>query len=262
MGGQDGSHYIQIFNGKQAPLCKVGHEHHGQHDFVGRHTQDESGKDHTVQPEKAGKGIERSRQMGKRCSAADIHVGEDPDHESCRCRDHDGSGKDKDRPVKDGTDDHPAELRNPVRRQFQGKRRRHALQQSHRKQFRNQESHQDAQHDDNCQGQGRQQGCRSGPACRQEHGADGDDGREAPVAGHKIIGKDGDQPFPGRIDDAASCHAGRIAAKTHAHGQSLFAAGIAFLETSVQIESDAGQIPEILKERKKRKENRHGREHD
>lgn len=66
------------------------------------------------------------------------------------------------------------------------------------------------------------------------------------VAGDKIIGDDGDKPFPGRIDNPASGDARRVAAEAHAHGKRLFPAGRAALEAPIQVKSHSGKVTEIL----------------
>ena len=38
---------------------------------------------------------------------------------------------------------------------------------------------------------------------------------ETPVAGHKAVGENGDEPLPGGVDDAAPHHTGRVAPEAH-----------------------------------------------
>lgn len=40
---------------------------------------------------------------------------------------------------------------------------------------------------------------------------------ETPVAGHKAVGENGDEPLPGGVDDPAAHHPRRVAPKAHAH---------------------------------------------
>ena len=40
---------------------------------------------------------------------------------------------------------------------------------------------------------------------------------ETPVAGHKAVGENGDEPLPGGVDDAAAHHPGGVAAEAHAY---------------------------------------------
>ena len=57
---------------------------------------------------------------------------------------------------------------------------------------------------------------------------------ETPVAGHKLLVM---MPacVPWAIDDAARRHSGGITAKTHAHGQGLFAVGAGLFKIVVQV---------------------------
>ena len=80
----------------------------------------------------------------------------------------------------------------------------------------------------------------------QEQGDDGNDGRKSSVAGDKIIGNDGNEPFSRRIYNPASGNSGGIASETHAHSKGLFPAGRAFLKTPVKIKRYSRQITEIL----------------
>lgn len=57
-------------------------------------------------------------------------------------------------------------------------------------------------------------------------------------------------------------HAHRVAAKPHAHAKRLLAAGAAALKAAVQMESYTREESQILQQRKERKEDRHGRQHD
>ena len=70
--------------------------------------------------------------------------------------------------------------------------------------------------------------------------------RESPVAGYKIIGNDGDEPFPWGVDDSAAHDPRRIAAESHGHSQRLLAAGPGLLEGVIQNKGHPGQIAEIL----------------
>ncbi len=85
---------------------------------------------------------------------------------------------------------------------------------------------QHSQQDHRGQQQGREQEEAKPPADADEkHGDNGDQGGKPAVAGHKVVGDDGDQPLPGGVDDPAAHDARGVAAEAHAHGQRLFAAG-------------------------------------
>ena len=83
------------------------------------------------------------------------------------------------------------------------------------------------------------------------------EGRKTAVAGDEAVGKNGDEPFSGRVDDPAARYSGCIAAKAHSHGKGLFSAGFAALEGTVQIICDPGQITKIFQKGKEREENGH-----
>ena len=79
-----------------------------------------------------------------------------------------------------------------------------------------------------------------------------------PVAGGKIVGQNCNQPFAGRIDDAAANDTGGIASEAHTSRQRLLSAGVCFFEVVVQIKGNTRQIAEVLQQSKEREENRHG----
>ncbi len=64
---------------------------------------------------------------------------------------------------------------------------------------------------------------------------------ESPVAGHEVVGQNGDEPLPGGVDDPAAHHPGGIAAKAHAHGQGLLAAGLGPLKGVIQDKGHPGR---------------------
>ena len=82
-----------------------------------------------------------------------------------------------------------------------------------------------------------------------------------PFAGDEAVGQDGDEPLSGRVDDPAAGDPGGVAAQPHGHGQALLAAGAALFKGAVHIEGDSGKIAGILQKSKKRKEDRHRRQH-
>ena len=86
--------------------------------------------------------------------------------------------------------------------------------------------------------------------------------RESPVAGHEVVGQNGDEPLPGGVDDPAAHHPGGIAAKAHAHGQGLLAAGLGPLKGVIQDEGHPGEVAEVLQQGKQGKEDGHGGQHD
>lgn len=82
------------------------------------------------------------------------------------------------------------------------------------------------------------------------------------VAGHEVVGQNGDEPLPGGVDDPAAHHPGGIAAKAHAHGQGLLAAGLGPLKGMIQDEGHPGEVAEVLQQGKQGKEDGHGGQHD
>ena len=85
---------------------------------------------------------------------------------------------------------------------------------------------------------------------------------ETPVAGHKAVGENGDEPLPGGVDDAAAHHPGGVAAEAHGHGQRLLAAGPGLLEGVIQDEGHPGEVAQILQEGEQGEEDGHGWQHD
>ena len=86
--------------------------------------------------------------------------------------------------------------------------------------------------------------------------------RESPVAGHEVVGQNGDEPLPGGVDDPAAHHPGGIAAKAHAHGQGLLAAGLGPLKGVIQDKGHPGEVAEVLQQGEQGKEDGHGGQHD
>ena len=82
-----------------------------------------------------------------------------------------------------------------------------------------------------------------------------------PVTRNKGIGQDGNQSFPGRIDDPAADDAGGIAAKAHGGSQTLFAAGAAFLKSPVHVKGNPGQIAQVFQQGEQWEEDGHRRQH-
>ena len=99
-----------------------------------------------------------------------------------------------------------------------------------------------------------------GTSCHKERDHGGQQ-REPAVAGDEAVGQDGDEPLPGGVDDPAAGDSGGVAAQPHGHGQALLAAGAALFKGAVHIEGDSGKIAGILQKSKKRKEDRHRRQH-
>ena len=125
----------------------------------------------------------------------------------------------------------------------------------------NAECAKDAQQDQPQQQRSRADGAAESAAGGEEQGDAGNHGGKSAVAGDEIVGEDGDEPFPWRINDAASGHAGGVAAESHAHGEALLAAGTGTLKGTVQVKRHTWQIPEVLQQCEQGKEDRHGRQH-
>ena len=86
-------------------------------------------------------------------------------------------------------------------------------------------------------------------------------GGKTPVAGDEIVCDNCDEPFARGIDDSCAHNPCRIAAKAHAHGERLFAAGAALFKVFVKVKRDAGQIAEVFEQGEEREKNRHRRKH-
>jgi hypothetical protein len=89
-----------------------------------------------------------------------------------------------------------------------------------------------------------------GSACgsANKNRTDSDQCRKTSIAGHKDIREDSDQSFPRGFDDPAADDSCGIAAKAHAHGQSLLAMGAGFFEEIIKVESDPGKVAQVLKQ--------------
>ena len=63
---------------------------------------------------------------------------------------------------------------------------------------------------------------------------------ESALTGYQAVGEDGYDALSGGIYDSASSDAHGVAAKAHAHGQSLLAAGLGPLKGVIQDEGTRG----------------------
>ena len=106
------------------------------------------------------------------------------------------------------------------------------------------------------------QGGGCGSRQDEEQGDHGEQGGQPSVAGQEGIGEDGDEPLPGGVDDPAAGDAHGVAAQAHGHGEALFAAGAAFLESPVHVEGGPGQVSQVLQQGEQGKEDGHGGQHD
>ena len=240
----------------------VAHADNGQDDFICRKSQQEPQQNHAVQSDELCRCVQKCRTVCKNGAAANMAVGEAPDHGSRRGRRQTGSAQYKNRPVQQRTHQHLAELGLAVRWQFQRKGGRHTPQNGMRQQTGHGECDKNAQQDQPQQQQGRTDRMAQPAAGGEKQGNTGDHGGESAVAGDKVVGENGDQPFPRGVDNAAAGHAGGVAAEAHAHGQSLFAAGTGTLKRFIQMKRHTGQIAKILQQGEQGKENRHRRQHD
>ena len=86
----------------------------------------------------------------------------------------------------------------------------------------------------------------------KKHGNQCNQRGKSSVTGHQAVCQNSDQSFSGGIDDTASNNTGSIAAKSHAHGQCLFTAGICFLKTVIQIKCNTWKIAKVFQQGKER----------
>ena len=247
---------------KDAPLRGVGHDYDGDDDLVRGKAEDKREQDDAVQPHQTGEGIQKRGAVRQYAHAAGGDICHQPDDKP-RGRGHrGGSAEDKERSVEHRPDEHLSYLRLPVRRQLQREGGRNAPEQSFGQQLCHRERDAHAQHYRRSQKQRRQH--RGQPSARrsdEEHGKQGDQRGEASVARHEVVGKYREQPFSGRVDDAAADDARRVAAEAHAHGKRLFSAGAAALEGFIQIICHSRQVARVLQQGKQREENGHRRQH-
>ena len=185
--------------------------------------------------------------MGQKGGVPHRHIGHDPDEKprrgGHRCR----PAQNEEGPVEDGADNDLTHLRLAVGGQFQREGGGHPLQHRGRQKAGGDEGKADPQQDHPGQQQG---GADRGPQparrAHKKHDEDGDKGGEAAVTGDKAVGKHGQQPLPGGVDDAAAHHPGGVAAKAHGGGESLLPAGAAGAEGFIQIVGDTGEIAHVL----------------
>ena len=193
--------------------------------------------------------------MGIDARSPDGHVGGEPDQRTCGSCRRNRASEDENGAVEDGADDHPSDLRHPVRRKFERERRRRAAQDGDGQDFRCQQGHADRkeEHPDH-RGRGQSR-------AESETGEHGENGGETSVAGNEGIGEDGDFPFARGIDDAAARDAGGVAAETHEHRKRLFSARSAAGEAPVEGKCRTREVAEVFKNGEQREENRHRRKH-
>lgn len=105
---------------QDAALCHVGHDDDGNHDFVGRKSQDECHEYDAVHTQQPCKGIQEAGTVGQQCDLAHLDICHDPDEKSRGRGHHDGPSQHEQGAVKDGTDNDLPNLGTPVGRQLQG----------------------------------------------------------------------------------------------------------------------------------------------
>ena len=202
---------------RQRPGGEIPHQDAGHHDLVGREPQQERQQNDAVQPHKAPQRLQKARQTQQHALPAHGDVGSNPDQQSRRGGHRHRPAQNEQGPVQDGAHQHLPHLGHPVGGQLQGEGgglplqhrpgeepagpQRHGHRQHHRA------------HEQDRRGGGPPQ---AAPGC-EEHRDEGDEGGEAAVAGDECVGEDGDEPFPGALDDPAPHDAAGVAPQAHAH---------------------------------------------
>ncbi len=115
----------KAFKVGQASHRHIAHNDDRDDDLICRESQNERHQNIAVQPQRSGKRVQKPRALREKADAADLNVGEQPDHKTRRGGYDDGAAQDEQRSVEDGADDYPADLRAAVGGKLQIKRRRH-----------------------------------------------------------------------------------------------------------------------------------------
>lgn len=255
-------HGSQTSRFRQSPLSQISHENNRHDDLVGGKAEKKSDQDDAVQSHQTGKGVQKRGAQRKQVRPACMDVGHAPDENSCRYGDCGGSAQHKQRTVEDRAHENGTDLRFAVRRQLKREGGGHAAQPCDGEQPRDGERHADSQEDRKRQEEGGQKrGAEAASDSGEENGDQRNQRRKSAVAGDKAVGQDGQQSFPGGVDDPAAGHSGGVAAEPHGHAQRLLAAGMAALKGPIQIIGKAGQVSDVFEQREQREEDGHRRQH-
>ena len=127
MGGEECFHLHEAARVGDASFRQIGHDDDRKNDLIGRKSQHKGQQDHSVKAHQPGKRIEKSGADGQKAGSADGDVCHDPEEHAGRRRYRRRSAEDKECSFHDRADDDFSNLRTPVRRQLQSKRRRNAL---------------------------------------------------------------------------------------------------------------------------------------
>ena len=139
---------VQAVELQQAPGGEVGHDDDGNHDLVGREPQNKGHKDHSVQPQKPGKGVQEPGTVGEHTDAPHLHIGAQPNDKARRSGHCYSPPQYKEGPVQHRPGDdlpHPGPA---VGRQLQGEGGGHAFQDGGGQEPGHPEGHDHAQEDD------------------------------------------------------------------------------------------------------------------
>lgn len=114
----------QIIQLQQSAGGEIAHEDDGNHDLVGRKSQDKGHDDDAVHADEPAERIQKLCAVGQYALAADGIVGQDPDDQPRRSCHRHRPGQHEEGAVKDGTDHHFPDLRFPIGRKLQRERGR------------------------------------------------------------------------------------------------------------------------------------------
>ena len=245
------------------PGARIGHDDGRDHDFVGRDGDDVGQQDHAVQTDGPPHGFQPLRNPYRQALTPGVDVAQQPDRAAGRHGHDHRAPEDEYRPVYERGVQHAKNAGTPVGRKFQRETAGFAPQEGPGQDGRYQQGRRGADQDDQDQGPGRghgREGRREGR--RHEEGGQNDQRRPPAVAGHEIIGEDGDESLPRRIDDPAGHDPGRVATQAHTHGERLLAVGARLLEQRVDVERHAGKVPQVLQNGENGEEYRHRRKHN
>ena len=232
-------------------MGKVPHQHNGHYDLIGRQSQEKRQQNDPIHPQGTPRRLQKTGAVRQNGAPPYGQVRHEPQQQSGRGRRLHRPRQHKQRPVKDRADDDLPPLGPPVGRQLQRKGGRHAPQHRPGKEPGHRKGGRRPQQDKSGQQQcGKNRLPRPRRRSHKKEQDKIDQRGEPPIAGDKAVGQDGQQPFPRRINDAAAHHPGGIAAKPHADGKGLLAAGTAAFQRPVQVVGHPGQVTHILQQGK------------
>ena len=144
---QQFSQGAQAFQFLNASGRHITHNNNGNDDFVRGEAENKRHQNHAVQPDQAGKRIQKFGAVRQQTDIPHGNVRQNPDQQTRRSSHRHGTAKHEKGTVKNGADNHFADLRAAIGGEFQRKRRGNPLQDRFRQKAGNQEGHTNAKQD-------------------------------------------------------------------------------------------------------------------